>query len=181
MDWSLLIGLASLIIAGVPGYYYLESLVAHTRKAFRENQPNLRITNLSAMNSANVLTLYPEVENIGLGVAYDCIMLLDGWEGNFLAKKVYPPGPRFQRYRASIVLGPEAPLRTTLLQEGNLRLRYRDRWGQQYDCWYRVTQIRDDAKPPYSIQIDLEHPEMTEPNPSFWEMRRFLRNISLYD
>lgn len=133
------------------------------------------------MNSANVLTLYPEIENIGLGVAYDCIMLMDGWEGTCQIKKVHPNGPRFQKHNASIVLGPEAPIRTTPIQNGCLRLRYRDRWGQPYECWYHVTQVKSGAIPSYNIQIDLELPGMTEPNPSFWEMRKFLRNITLYD
>jgi hypothetical protein len=33
----------------------------------------------------------------------------------------------------------------------------------------------------YNIQIELEHPELTEPHPTFWEMWKFLRNTSLYD
>ncbi len=181
MDWSLLIGLASIIIAGVPAYFYLESLVAQTRKEFRDNQPNLRITDLSAMNSANVLTLYPEIENIGLGVAYDCTMLMDGWEGSFAVKKVYPRGPRYQKHVASIVLEPEANIRGKPIANACLRLRYQNRWGQKYECWYHVTQVKGGAVPFYNVQIDLAHAGMTEPNPSVWEMRKFLRNITLYD
>ena len=181
MDWSLLIGFLSLVVAGLTAYFYLHSLVAKTRKEFRNNQPNLRITNLSAMNSVNVLTLYPEIENIGKGVAYDCIMTMDGWKGQFAARKVYPPGPRFQRFKASILLDPDAPIRASALGESNLRLRYCDRWGQHYECWYHVTQVRAEAAPPYNVQIDLDHPGMSEPTPSFWEIRKFLRNTSLYD
>ena len=181
MDWSLLIGLISLVAASVTAYFYLHSLVVQTRKEFRDNQPNLRITNLSAMNSVNVLTLYPEIENIGKGVAHDCVMTMDGWKGQFAAKKVYPPGPRFQRFQASIILGPDAPIRATARQEPNLRLRYRDRWGEEYECWYPIIQVRGETAPPYNVQIDLDHPGMAEPTPSFWEMRKFLRNTPLHD
>jgi hypothetical protein len=182
MDWSLLIGSISLVVASVTAYFYLHSLVTQTRKEFRDSPPSLRITNLSAMTSADVLTLYPEIENIGKGVAYDCVMTMDGWKGQFAAKKVYPPGPRFQRFQASIILGPDAPIRASALEKSDLRLHYRDRWGQKHECWYPVIQLRDEtAAPPHNIQVDLEHPGMTEPTPSFWEMRKFLRNISLYD
>jgi hypothetical protein len=82
MDWSLLIGLVLLLIVGGIASFYLYSFFARTKKEFRATQPKLRITNLSAMNSGDVLTLYPELENVGLGVAYDCVMHLGGWEGN---------------------------------------------------------------------------------------------------
>lgn len=181
MDWSLLIGLLSLLIIGGTGYFFLHSLAARTRKEFRAHQPNLRITNLSAMNSGNVLTLIPELENVGRGVAYDCVMHLGGWEGNFAVKKVHPHGPRYQKHVASIVLGPDAPLRVKPMTSGYLRLSYRDCWELKYERWYPVTQVRSGAMPLYNVQIDLEHPELTEPNPSFWEMRKLLRNITLYD
>jgi hypothetical protein len=181
MDWSLLIGLLSLLIVGGTASFYLHSFVARTRKEFRATQPDLRITNLSAMNSGNILTLFPELENVGHGVAYDCVMHLGGWEGNFAVKKVHPHGPRYQKHVASIALGPEAPIRGKPITNGYLRLSYRDRWRQKYECWYTVAQVRSGTIPQYSVQIDLEHPELTEPHPSFWEMWKFLRNISLYD
>ena len=68
MDWLLLIGLVFFLIAGGAASFFLYIFIARTKKEFRATQPDLRITNLSAMNSGDVLTLYPELENVGLGV-----------------------------------------------------------------------------------------------------------------
>ena len=181
MDWLLLIGLVVFLIVGGAASFFLYFFIARTKKEFRATQPDLRITNLSAMNSGDVLTLYPELENVGLGVAYDCVMHLGGWEGNFAVKKVYPHGPRYEKHVVSIVLGPEAPIRVKPISNGYLRLRYQDRWEQKYERWYPVAQVRRGEGPPYIPQIDLEHPDLTEPHPSVWDMRKLLRNISLYD
>jgi len=181
MDWLLLIGLVVLLIVGGAASFFLYFFIARTKKEFRATQPDMRVTNLSAMNSGNVLTLYPELENVGHGVAYDCVMHLGGWEGSFAVKKVYPRGPRYEKHVASIVLGPDAPIRGKPMTIGYLRLSYRDRWGLKYECWYPIAQVSSGGIPPYNPQIDLEHPDLTEPHPSFWEMRQFLRNISLYD
>ena len=181
MDSFLLIAGLGLLIIGGTGSYYVHRFVARTRKQFREAQPNLRISNLSAMNAGNVLTLSPEIENVGRGVAYDCVMHLGGWEGNFAVKKIYPHDPRYQKHVASIILGPEAPLRGKQLTNGYLRLSYRDRWGLKYECWYPVTQIRSGAIPVYNLQVDLDHSELTQPTPSFWEMRKLLRSMSHHE
>lgn len=181
MDWSVLIGILSLLIVGGTASFYLNAFVARTRKEFRDRRPNLRITNLSAMTSGDVLTLCPELENVGGGVAYDCLMHLSGWEGNFAVKNVHPHGPRYQKHLISIILGPDAPIRVKPMATGYLRLRYRDCWGLTYECWYPVAQLRSGSMPLYNVHIDLEHPDVTEPHPSFWEMRRLLRNIPLYD
>lgn len=181
MDWLLLIGVLVLLIVGGTAAFYLHAFVARTRKEFRDTQPNLRISNLSAMNAGNVLTLSPEIENMGRGVAYDCVLHLGGWEGNFAVKKVCPRDSRYRKHAASIVLGPDAPLRGKPMTNGYLRVSYQDRWGLKYECWYPVTQVKSGAIPLYNIQIDLEHPELTEPNPSFWEMRKLLWNRSRYD
>jgi hypothetical protein len=134
MDWLLLIGLVALLIVGGTASSYLYFFIARTKKVIRATQPDLRVTNLSAMNLGDVLTLYPELENVGLGVAYDCVMQLGGWEGNFAVKKAYSRGPRYEKHVASIVLGPDAPIRVKLMTIGYLRLSYRDRWGQKYEC-----------------------------------------------
>lgn len=181
MDWSLLIGLVLFLVIGGVASFYLYVFITRTKKEFRATQPDLRIANLSAMNSGDVLTLYPELENVGLGVAYDCVMHLGGWEGNFAVKKVYPRGPRYEKHVVAVVLGPEAPIRVKLMTIGYLRLLYRDRWGQKYECWHSVTQVSSGLIPPYNPQIDLEHAELTEPHPSVWEMRKLLRSNSLYD
>jgi hypothetical protein len=139
------------------------------------------VTNLSAMSSGNVLTLFPELENVGGGVAYDCTLHMGGWEGSFAVKKVHPRGPHYQKHVASIVLGPDAPVRVKSLSNGYLRLRYLDRWGLKYDCWYQVTQVHSGAHPLYNIHIDLEHPDMNEPTPSFWEMRKLLRAVPSHE
>src|SRR5437588_4611157 len=128
------------------------------------------------MNSGDVLTLYPELENVGRGVAYDCVMHLGGWEGNFAIKKVYPRGPRYEKHVVPIVLGPEAPIRVTPISHGYLRLRYHDRWEQKYECWYSVAQVSGGAMPPFIPQIDLENLELTEPCPTVCEMRKLLRS-----
>ena len=179
MDWLLLLVLISLLIVGAIAAFYLHAFVTRTREEFRAAQPDLRVTNMSAMSSGNVLTIYPELQNVGGGVAYDCLLHLGGWEGNFAVKKVYPRGPRGQKHVASIVLGTDAPIRSTLINHGYIRLRYLDRWGQKYDCWYQVTQVGVGEAPLYNVQVDLEHPELHEPHPSFWEMRRFLRTVPL--
>jgi hypothetical protein len=180
MDWSLLLGIFLFLVLGGAAALYLYRFVAQTKQDFRAHQPALRITNLSAMNAGNVLTLTPEVENVGGGEAYDCVLQLGGWEGNFSVKTVHPRGPRFRKHVVSIVLGPDAPIRTKPMSNGYLRLAYRDRWGLMYECWYPVAQIQPVASPLYNVHLDLAHPELTEPNPSFREMRRLLRNGSRF-
>ena len=181
MDWIWLIGLVLFFIAAGIAAFYLFALVTRTRQEFRATQPDLRITNLSAMSSGNVLTLFPELENMGGGVAFDCMLHMGGWEGNFAVKKVHPRGPRHQKHVASIVLSPDAPIRAKPISNGYLRIRYLDRWGQKYDRWYQVTQTKKAERPLYDVHIDLEHPDVNEPTPSFREMRTFLRNINLQD
>ena len=181
MDWLLLLGLLSLLLVGATAAFYLYTFVIRIREEFRSAQPDLRITNLTSMSSGNGLTIFPELENVGGGVAYDCFLHMGGWEGNFAVKKVYPRGPRYQKHVASIVLGPEAPIRLKPITNGYIRLRYLDRWGQKYDCWYQITQVGTGETPLYNVQIDLEHPQLNEPHPSFWEMRKFLRTVPLYD
>jgi hypothetical protein len=179
MDWLLILGLASFLIVGAIASFYLYVFVTRTRKQFRAAQPDLRLTNMSTMSSGDVLTVYPELQNLGGGVAYDCLLHMGGWEGNFSVKKIYPRGSKGHKHVASIVLGSDAPIRTKLMGHGYIRLRYLDCWGQKYDCWYQVTQVGIGDAPLYNVQIDLEHPELHEPDPSIWEMRRFLRTVPL--
>jgi hypothetical protein len=181
MDWPLWIGLGLFSVAAGVAAYYLYALVVRTRKEFRAVQPNVKITNLSAMNSGNVLTLFPEFENVGGGVAHDCQLHMGGWDGNFVVKKVYPRGARVQKQRASIVLGPETPIRAQPINNGYLRIRYLDRWGHKYDCWYQVTQVKNAALPLYNIQIDLDHPEENTPVLSFLDMRKLLHGADQED
>jgi hypothetical protein len=175
MDWSVIVGLLAFLIVSGTASYYGFGFVARTRKEFRSRQPDLQVTNLSAMTSGDVLTLRPELENVGGGVAYDCVMQLSGWEGHFTVKALHPHGPRFQKHVISIVLNPDAPLRVKPVTNGFLRLCYRDGWGLTYECWYPVVQLRSGATPFYNISLDLEHPDVTEPHPSFWEMWKRLR------
>lgn len=175
MDWSVLIGLLALLIVGGTASFYAHAFVSRTRKEFRDHQPNLQITNLSAMSSGDVLTLRPELENVGGGVAYDCVMQLSGWEGNFAVKNVYPHGPRYQKHVISIVLGPDAPIRVKPMTNGYLRLCYRDCWGLTYECWYPIAQLKSGSMSLYNVHIDIEHPDVTEPHPSFWDMWKRLR------
>jgi len=175
MDWSLLLGLLAFLAIGGAGAFFLYRFVDRTKKDFHAQQPALRITNLSAMNAGNVLTLTPELENVGGGVAYDCVLQLGGWEGNFSVRTVHPKGPRYRKHAVSIVLSPDVPLRVRPMANGYLRLAFRDCWGLTYECWYPVTQIPSVGNPLYNIQIDLAHPELTEPTPSFREIWKLLR------
>ena len=181
MDWFWLLVLVSLLIVGATASFYLRVSVVRTRQEFRAAQPALRITNLSAMTAGNILTILPEIENVGGGVAYDCLLHMGGWEGNFAVKKVYPHGPKYQKHVASIVLGPDAPIRVKPIPNGYLRLRYLDRWGLKYDCWYRVTQVGNVATPLFTVQIDLTPSELNEPQLSFREMWKLLRTVPFHD
>ncbi|HXV69308.1 MAG TPA: hypothetical protein VD738_10320 [Nitrospira sp.] len=181
MDWSLWLGLAVFLIAAGIGAFSLYRFVVRTKENFREHQPALRVTNLSTMNAGNMLTLTPELENVGRGVAYDCVLQLGGWEGKFSVMAVHPQGSRHRKHAVSIVLGPDAPIRTKPLSNGYLRLGYRDCWGLTYECWYPVVQVKSSTPPLYNVHIDLAHPELTEPNPSFLDMRRLLRSTPLHD
>ena len=181
MDWLWLLSLIVFLIVGAIAVFYSYAFVIRTRKEFHAEQPDLRITNMSAMSSGNVLTIFPELENVGGGVAFDCLLHIGGWEGSFAVKKVYPRGPRYQKHVAPIVLGPDAPVRAKPINNGYIRLRYLDRWGQKYDCWYQVAQVETGETPPYNVQIDLKDPQLNEPHPSFWEMRKLLRTAPLYE
>jgi hypothetical protein len=181
MDWSLFLGILAFLVIGGAGGFYSYRFVARTKQDFRAHQPALRVTNLSAMNAGNVLTLTPEVENVGSGAAYDCVLQLGGWEGKFAVMTIHPQGSRYRKHTVSIVLGPDAPIRSKPMSNGYLRLAYRDCWGLTYECWYPVTQVKSPAAPLYNIQIDLANPELTEPNPSFREMWNLLRSKPLRD
>ena len=181
MDWSLLIGFPvglAMVGAGAYGCY---RLVRQTKNQFYAHQPALRITNLSALNAGDVLTLTPELENIGSGAAYDCVVQLGGWEGNFSVMTIHPRGPQHRKHAIPIVLGPDAPIRVTLQSNGYLRLACRDCWGLLHECWYPVTQTKNPATARYDIQIDLSHPTLTEPDLSFWSMRKLLRETPAQD
>ena len=180
MDWSLLLGILLFLVIGGAGALYLYRFVARTTQDFCAQQPALRVTNLSVMNAGSVLTLTPELENVGLGVAYDCVLQLGGWEGKFAVMTIHPKGSRYQKHTVSIVLGHDAPIRSKPMSNGYLRLAYRDCWGLTYECWYPVAQVQTVASPLYNVHIDLAHPEVTEPNPSFRKMRRLLRNGSRF-
>ena len=179
VDISLLIPLLlTLIIMGGIGWFFLHRFIINTRNEFQEHQPALRITNLSLMNSGDVITLTPEVENLGPGVAYECLLQLAGWDGSFSVKVLYPDGPRYRSHSIPIVLGPNAPIRTKPMSRCFLRLSYRDRWEQRYECWYPVEQTQSTNHRLYNIRIDLSQHEFTEPHPSVREMRRLLRQTS---
>jgi len=175
MDWPLLIGLFAFVIIGGIAAYTAYAFAARTKKEFYASRPALRVTNLAALNAGQMLTLTPELENVGHGVAYDCVLQLGGWEGNYSVKSMHPRGPRYRKHAVPIQLGPDASIRTASQSRIYLRLSYRDQWGLMYECWYPVAQIQRAGSTLYDIQIDLSHPELTEPTPSFWTMRRLLR------
>ncbi len=175
VDWSLLIIFVVVLVVSGVGVSVLYRFVGRIKQEFQQHLPALRITNLSAMNAGAVVTLTPEVENVGRGAAHDCIVQLAGWEGHFAVQRIHPQGPRYQRHSVPIVLGQDEPIRMKLLSRCHLRLAYRDRWEQRYECWYPVAQVKNVNSSLYDIQIDLAHPELTEPHPSFREMWRLLR------
>lgn len=175
MDWLLLIAFFVVLVIAGAGNFALYRFVGRIKREFQRHQPALRITNMSAMNAGEAVTLTPEVENVGRGVAHDCIIQLGGWEGRFAVKSIYPKGPRYQRHSVPIILGQDAPIRMKVLSRCYLRLAYRDRWEQRYECWYPVAQVKNVKTSLYDIQIDLSQPELTEPHPSVREMWRLLR------
>jgi len=178
VDWSLLTLLLIVLIMGSIGWLFLRRFLNNTRNEFREYQPILRVTNLSTMNTGDVVTLTPEVENLGPGVAYDCLLQLAGWDGSFSVKALHPHGPRYRRLSIPIVLGPGAPIRMKPMSRCFLRLSYRDRWEQRYECWYPVVQVQSANNRLYNIRIDLSQPEFTEPHPSVREMWKLLHQSS---
>lgn len=181
MDWLLLIALLVVLVICGAGAFALYRFVGKIKHEFQGHLPALRITNMSAMNAGDVVTLTPEVENVGRGAAHDCIVQLAGWEGHFSVKSIYPKGPRYQRHSVPIVLGQDAPIRMKRLSRCYLRLAYRDRWDQRYECWYPVTQIKNVNTALYDIQIQLSDPELTEPHPSIREMWKLLRRTPAND
>ncbi|MDH5640899.1 MAG: hypothetical protein OEY28_06360 [Nitrospira sp.] len=181
LDWPMLIGLLTLVVVGGMGAYTVRAFVARTRNEFDSHRPALRVTNLSALNAGQVLTLTPEIENVGRGAAHDCVLQLGGWEGNYAVKTIHPRGARQRKHVVPIQLGPDAPIRTTLLSRSYLRLSYRDCWGLIYECWYPVSQTPHARPPLYDLHIDITHPELTEPAPSFRTMRRLLRQTPSVD
>ncbi len=181
MDWLLLIALLVVLVIAGAGGFALYRFVGKIKREFQGHLPSLRITNMSAMNAGDVVTLTPEVENVGLGAAHDCIVQLAGWDGHFAVKSMYPKGPRYQRHSVPIVLSQEAPIRMKVLSRCYLRLAYRDRWEQRYECWYPVAQIKNVKTSLYDIQIQLSDPELTEPHPSFREMWALLRRTHAND
>lgn len=178
MDLSLVIGLLVVLLIGGLVWFLLHRFVANTKAEFREHQPALRITNLSIMNTGDVITVTPEVENMGSGVAYDCLLQLAGWEGSFSVKALYPHGPRYRTHSIPIVLGPGTPIRVKTMSRGYLRLSYRDRWELRYEGWYPVVQVQSANNRLYNIRIDLSQAEFTEPHLSVREMWKLLRQTS---
>lgn len=179
VDLSLFIPLL-LTFIGI-GWFVLHRFFNNTKNEFQEHQPALRVTNLSIMDTGDVITVTPDIENLGPGVAYDCVLQLTGWDGSFSVKALHPHGPRYRRHSIPIVLGPSAPIRMKPMSRGYLRLSYRDRWEHLYECWYPVVQVRSASNLLYNIRIDLSQPEFTEPHLSVRTMWTLLRQTSQDD
>jgi hypothetical protein len=154
---------------------WLRRISRTTKERYQQYLPAVRITNLSTLKAEDTITFTPELENMGPGVAYDFLLQLSGWDGNFSVKAFHPKGPRHQTHSIPIVLGPNAPIRTKLVSRCYLRLAYRDCWEQRYECWYPVSQISNVSSRLYSIHINLTQPEFTEPHPSVSTMWKLLR------
>lgn len=156
---------------------WLRRVSLATKERYQQHLPAVRIINLSTLKADDTITFTPELENTGPGVAYDFLLQLSGWDGNFSVKAFHPKGPRYQTHSVPIVLGPNAPIRTKLLSRCYLRLAYRDCWEQRYECWYPVSQALNPDSRLYTIHINLNQPELTEPHPSVTTMRKLLRRI----
>ncbi len=178
MDWLLLIGLLIFVVGTGAGIFYCRGVITRLWADFRAEQPALSITNLSVLNAGHVITLTPELENVGHGVAYDCILQLSGWEGNFSVRSLHPQGPRHQRHSIPIVLGPDAPIRVKPVSRCYVRVACRDRWEQRYEWWYPVSQVENLSTGLYDVDVNLAEPERTEPHPSHWRVWKLLRSIS---
>lgn len=181
IDWSLLFSILVLIAVTGTAIYLWRGFVHRLKEDFDAEQPDLRLTNLSALHAGDVVTLTPELENVGEGVAYDCILQLSGWEGNFTVKAIYPPGPRHHIHTIPIVLSPDAPIRLKPLSRCCLRIAYQDQWELRYERWYPVIQTQNLATHLYDLHLDLTQVELTQPRPSMWKMWRFLRTQSAQD
>ncbi len=179
MDWWILIGLLTLLVCVGIGIFMWRGFVARIRDDFRAEQPELHITNLSTLNAGDVITLKPELENIGEGVAYDCVLQLSGWEGNFSVTTMYPQGPRHQTHVIPIVLRPDAPIRMQSLSRCYVRVACLDRWEHRYEYWYPVTQVANQNTCLYNVHVDISQPELTEPHLSFWRMWMLLRKTPI--
>lgn len=178
MDWWFLLYLLSFLAVIGTGIFLWRGFVMRLRNTFRAELPALRITNLSALNTGDVVTLTPELENVGPGIAYDCVMQLSGWEGHFSVSVMYPPGPRHQTHAVPIVLGPSVPIRAKPISRCYLRLACQDRWEQRYEFWYPVTQVENMGTHLYDVHINLSELELTEPRPSVWHMWTLLHKQS---
>ncbi|MBK9306560.1 MAG: hypothetical protein IPM58_05595 [Nitrospira sp.] len=178
VDLSLVLPLLVVFTIGGIGWFFIRRFITNTTDEFREYQPALRITNLSIMNTGDVITVTPDVENLGPGVAYDCVLQLTGWDGSFSVKALYPHGPRYRSHSIPIALGPGAPVRMKPMSRSYLRLSYCDLWEHRYECWYPVVQVQSAHSRLYNIRIDLSEAEFTEPHPSVLEMWKLLRQTS---
>jgi hypothetical protein len=181
MDWLLLIGLLICIFLIGAGVFYWRGFAGRIRDEFHAQQPALRVTNVSTLNAGEVVTLTLDLENVGHEVAYDCVLQLSGWDGNFTAKTIHPPGSRYQRHSIPIVLPPHGPIRTKLLSRCSVRVAWCDRWELRYECWYPISQVRNIATGLYNVHVNLSEPELTLPHPSLWDMWKFLRRDSSND
>lgn len=179
MDWAFFIGILILIVGTGAAIFVWRGFVHRLKEDFHAEQPDLRLINLSALHAGDVITLTPELENVGEGVAYECVLQLSGWGGNFTVKTMYPPGPRHHTHTIPIVLGPDAPIRVKPLSRCCLRIAYQDQWELRYERWYPVTQVHNFATRLYDVHIDLSQPEVTQPTLSTWKMWRFLRTQSV--
>ena len=181
IDWSVLFSSLALLAVIGTAIYLWRGFAHRLKDNFYAEQPDLRLTNLSTLQAGDVVTLTPELENVGEGVAYNCILQLSGWEGQFTANAMYPPGPRHYIHTIPIVLGPDAPIRLKPLSRCSLRIAYQDQWELRYERWYPVTQTQNVATHLYDIHLDLTRPELTQPRPSMWKMWRFLRTQSAHN
>jgi len=176
----LIIAFFLLLVMVSTGIMWLRRFSRTIKERYHQHLPAIRIINLSTLKAENTITFTPELENTGLGVAYDFLLQLSGWDGNFSVKAFHPKGPRHQTHSIPIVLGPNAPIRTKSLSRCYLRLVYRDCWEQRYECWYPVSQVSNVDSHLYTIHIDLSQPECIEPHPSVSTMWKLLRSSSAH-
>jgi hypothetical protein len=174
---SLIISLLALSISGVVGYFYLESVIEQAKKEYHDNQPDVQILNLPSTRTGENLTLLPTIRNVSKVPAYNCVLTIDGWQGQIAVGTLYPAGPKFREHGVSILIGPEQPIRSTLVENAHLRLRYSDYWGGQYEVTYLVEQAKQGENRIYDLNIRLDTPGHAWPSPTYLEIRKLLKNL----
>ncbi len=173
---GIIIGLIGLIIAAVVGYHNYVVARDQIGRDFLVIQPDVRIGSASVISLERSYTARVRLHNLGRTTAYDGTVAMDGWPGKEHVSFMYPLRPGHNEYEVAIELGSDSPIRTTLQEGAQLRIRYRDRWNNWYELSYPVLQTAR-ANGLFNVQIQAEQPTVRRPPVSLRKMRRYLREL----